>query len=89
MHRPVEPNAKIKDALIRLHAGIKVADGAGVSGALGELDGLLSAHRAELDPRLAHFLEGRSYAKALTWLGGETEFGRPASPPGGCGARKG
>lgn len=85
----MEPNAKIKDALIRLHAGIKASDGAGISGVLSELDGLLAAHRVELDPRLAHFLEGRSYAKALAWLGGETDFGRPAAPPGGCGANKG
>ncbi len=80
----MEPNAKIKGALIRLHAGIKASDGAGVSGALGELEALLAEHRAGLDPRLAHFLEGRSYAKALAWLGGESDFGRPASPPGGC-----
>lgn len=77
-------NAEIKGALIRLHAGIKAADGAAISGALEELDTLLAAHRGGLDPRLEHFLAGRSYAKALAWLGGEAEFGRPASPPGGC-----
>lgn len=79
--------AKIKESLIRLHAGIKSADGAAISSALTELDGLLGAHRGALDPRLEHFLAGRSYAKALAWLGGDMggNFGRPASPPGGCG----
>lgn len=81
-------NAQIKAALIRLHAGIKAADGNSISGALGELESLLAAHRGRMDPRLAHFLEGRSYAKALAWLGGESEFGRPASPPGGCAPRR-
>jgi hypothetical protein len=45
------------------------------------------AHRAELPPQLEHFLSGRSYAKALAYLGGgELLAARPASPPGGCGA---
>ena len=39
-----------------------------------------------LHPQLVHFLEGRSYAKALAWLGGSDELAaKPASPPGGCG----
>ncbi|HYC70909.1 MAG TPA: hypothetical protein VEB66_06870 [Opitutaceae bacterium] len=75
---------QIKAALIRLHTGIKAADGPTISASLTELDGLLATHREELDPRLTHFLEGRSYAKALAWLGDAPEFGRPAFPPGGC-----
>lgn len=79
---------KLKDALIRFNAGIKAADGAVISSALNEVESLLAAHRAELHPRLVHFLEGRSYAKALAYLGGEAgEMGQPASPPGGCGGR--
>lgn len=78
------PVAEIKDALIRLHAGIKTADGAAIATSLTDLDALVAAHRGRLDPRLAHFLEGRSYAKALAYLGGESEFGRGATPPGGC-----
>ena len=82
------PETKIKAALISLHAGIKVSDGAAVSSALAELEGLLAAHRAELHPQLRHFLEGRSYAKALAYLGGGNELtAKPASPPGGCGGR--
>ncbi len=77
---------KIKDALIRFNGAIKNSDGAALSAALNEVEGLLHAHRAELHPQLLHFLEGRSYAKALAWLGAGDELGaRPSSPPGGCG----
>lgn len=80
----MSPLAEIKDALIRLHAGIKAADGNVISDALTNLDALLAAHRGRLDPRLTHFLEGRSYAKALAYLGGASEYGTGATPPGGC-----
>lgn len=77
---------KIKAALIQLHAGIKKSDGAAVSAALNEIESLQVAHGAELHPQLQHFLAGRSYAKALAYLGGADELdARPASPPGGCG----
>ncbi len=78
--------AKIKDALIRLHGGIKKSDGPAISESLAELDNLLAAHGSEIDARLHHFLSGRSYAKALTYLGGAPEaIGQGATPPGGCG----
>jgi predicted component of type VI protein secretion system len=77
---------KIKVALIQLHAGIKNSDGPGISSALNQIEALLAAHGGELHPQLQHFLSGRSYAKALAWLGGGEEMtARPASPPGGCG----
>ena len=77
--------AKIKDALIRLHAGIKNSDGPAISASLAELDHLLAAHGAELDARLHHFLSGRSYAKALAYLGGADQVtATPATPPTGC-----
>jgi predicted component of type VI protein secretion system len=83
------PETKIKAALIQLHAGIKNSDGAAVSSALGELESLLAAHGDMLHPQLVHFLAGRSYAKALAYLGGgEVLAARPASPPGGCGTRQ-
>lgn len=76
---------KIKAALIRFNESIKKSDGAGVSAALNEVEALLAAGRTALDPQLVHFLEGRSYAKALAWLGaGEELAARPSSPPGGC-----
>jgi len=78
--------AKIKAALIRLHAGIKNTDGPAISSALTEIEALQAKHGPELDGRLQHFLAGRSYAKALAWLGGGDELSAtPASPPGGCG----
>ncbi|MDI1321088.1 MAG: hypothetical protein PSW75_12995 [bacterium] len=76
---------KIKAALIRFTAGIKNSDGPGISAALSDVEALLAAHRGELPPQLVHFLEGRSYAKALAYLGGDSGFAKPASPPGGCG----
>lgn len=77
---------KIKAALIQLHAGIKISDGTAVSAALNQIESVVDAHSAELHPQLAHFLAGRSYAKALAFLGGGDELSaKPASPPGGCG----
>lgn len=77
---------KIKAALIRFTGAIKNSDGAALSMALNEVESLLATHRAELHPQLRHFLEGRSYAKALAWLGAGDELAaKPASPPGGCG----
>lgn len=78
------PQEKVKAALIRFQFAITKSDGPALSAALGELDSLLVEHRGQLDPRLEHFLEGRSYAKALAWLGERPEFGQPATPPGGC-----
>jgi len=44
-------------------------------GELGEslrrLDEIVKDSKADLPPRLRHFLENRSYAKALVWLEGE------------------
>lgn len=40
---------------------------------LRALDGLLQVHRASLAPDLRHFLERRSYHKALAWLNGEAD----------------
>ncbi|MBI2516736.1 MAG: hypothetical protein HYV95_07440 [Opitutae bacterium] len=79
------PADQIKSALLRFQAAVKAADGPVLSAALAELETLLAAHRDTLHPQLVHFLEGRSYAKALAWLGAESEFSKPSSPPGGCG----
>jgi len=79
------PAQEIKTALETFDSAVKNGDGAGISAALTRLEALLAAHRSELHPQLVHFLEGRSYAKALLSLGGESGFAKPASPPGGCG----
>ena len=82
------PEAKIKDALIQLHVGIKDSDGPAVSAALNRIEALQAEHGPTLHPQLQHFLAGRSYAKALAYLGGSAELSaKPASPPGGCGGR--
>lgn len=82
------PETKITEALIQLHVGIKDSDGAAVSAALIQLDALLAAHGSALAPQLQHYLAGRSYAKALAYLGGGDQLtAKPASPPGGCGGR--
>lgn len=79
------PESQIRNALETFDAAVKAADGAGISEALGTLEALLAAHRHALHPQLVHFLEGRSYAKALAYLGGQSGFAKPSSPPGGCG----
>ncbi|MGE9296312.1 MAG: hypothetical protein ACQKBV_08525 [Puniceicoccales bacterium] len=48
-----------------------------------DLDDFHREHQRDLDPRLAHFLERRSYGKALAYLHGEAE----KMPPGGCSGR--
>lgn len=79
---PVE--TQIKAALIILFTGIKESDGKMISAAMERLESLLELERAGLDPQLAHFLERRSYNKALLLLGGATDI-----PAGGCGGRPG
>lgn len=79
------PEVQIKQALQQFDSAVKSGDGGGISSSLAQLEVLLGAHRAEIHPQLVHFLEGRSYAKALAYLGGQSEFVKPSSPPGGCG----
>ncbi|HUR59270.1 MAG TPA: hypothetical protein VM029_16255 [Opitutaceae bacterium] len=73
---------QIKDALIALLAGIKAADGQAIADQMARLDDFLERGRAGLHPQLVHFLENRSYAKAVMFLGGETDI-----PVGACGGR--
>lgn len=75
--------AEIKQSLIALLDGIKRADGTIVAEEMARLDDLAARGRAGLHPQLLHFLERRSYAKALVFLEGDT----PA--PGVCGGRAG
>lgn len=44
------------------------------------LDLLLATGRTVLHPQLVHFLQNRSYSKALLFLGGNTDI-----PAGACG----
>jgi hypothetical protein len=77
-------SAQLKDHLTLLMAAIKNGDGPGISAAMGEVEAALAANRAGLHPQLVHFLEQRSYAKALLYLGGAEDI-----PVGRCGGRAG
>jgi len=74
--------ANIKEHLIKLQSAIRQADGAGISGALKELDAVVAEKGGELHPQLLHFLRNRSYEKALAFLGGDQNI-----PVGVCGGR--
>ena len=74
----------IKNSLNALLAASKAADGQTVADEMARLDDRLARGRAGLHPQLVHFLENRSYAKALRFLGGES-----AIPVGVCGGRAG
>jgi hypothetical protein len=73
---------RIKESLIALMDGIKRADGEAIASQMAMLDKYLDAGRKTLHPQLLHFLERRSYPKALMFLGGETDI-----PVGICGGR--
>jgi len=73
---------KIKASLQELMAGIKQADGEVIASRMATLDRYLEEGRGTLHPQLAHFLERRSYPKALMFLGGQTDI-----PVGACGGR--
>lgn len=75
---------QIKDSLIALLASIKNADGQRTVDEMAKLDDYLEKGRAGLHPQLVHFLENRSYAKAVMFLGGDTNI-----PVGVCGGRAG
>lgn len=73
---------QIKAALISLLEAIKRSDGPVIAEEMGKLDALLEQGRLSLHPQLVHFMENRSYAKALMFLGGESDI-----PVGVCGGR--
>lgn len=75
---------EIKTSLEALLAGIARGDGAVIGAEMERLDGFLEAGRGRLHPQLVHFLEKRSYAKAVMFLGGESDI-----PVGVCGGRAG
>ncbi len=75
---------QIKESLISLLAGIKAADGTTIAAEMVKLDDYLARGRGVLHPQLVHFLENRSYAKAVMFLGGESDI-----PVGVCGGRAG
>ena len=75
---------QIKDSLTALLAAIKAGDGQTIADTMARLDEYLERGRPGLHPQLIHFLENRSYAKAVMFLGGESDI-----PVGACGGRAG
>ncbi len=73
---------QIKESLLSLLAGIKAADGQIIAQEMARLDDFLERGRLTLHPQLVHFLQNRSYAKAVMFLGGETNI-----PVGACGGK--
>ncbi len=69
----------IKDSLMELMDAIKQSDGERIAVGLKRLDDLRDAAGDALHPQLIHFLNGRSYAKAVAFLGGEGGI-----PTGSC-----
>ena len=75
---------QIKSSLVSLLNAIKASDGQTIADEMTKLDDFVARGRPGLHPQLIHFLENRSYAKALMFLGGETNI-----PVGVCGGRAG
>jgi hypothetical protein len=75
---------QIKNSISSLLAAIKASDGQTVADEMAKLDDFLERGRPGLHPQLVHFLENRSYTKALMFLGGESNI-----PVGVCGGRAG
>ena len=80
----IQMETQIKDSLITLLDAIKASNATVVAAEMTKLDGFLEQGRGTLHPQLVHFLEKRSYAKAVMFLGGESDI-----PVGICGGRAG
>lgn len=63
---------QIKESVQALLDAIKAADGSRVATEMERLDEFLATSRNRLHPQLVHFLQNRSYAKALMFLSGES-----------------
>ena len=71
--------SQIKESLIALLDGIKRADAGVINREMMALEAAVDQGRGALHPQLLHFLEGRSYVKALAHLGGDAGI-----PTGSC-----
>ena len=74
--------SEIKASLQSLLGAIKGSDATVIAEEMACLDEITRRRQESLHPQLVHFLQRRSYAKALMFLGGETEI-----PTGACGSR--
>jgi hypothetical protein len=71
---------EIRSSLQRLLEAVTRADGPTIARETVRLDDLAAQGRGALHPQLVHFLERRSYAKALMFLDGDADI-----PAGICG----
>lgn len=72
--------AEILSSLQRLTQAIQQADGTVIAAEMSRLDDVVQRQRGALHPQLVHFLERRSYPKAIMWLEGDANI-----PAGICG----
>jgi len=70
--------ADIRESINLLLDSIKRSDGPRISAEMERLDSLAAGARGALHPQLVHFLERRSYAKALHFLNERSGNGRLA-----------
>lgn len=73
----------IKESLTALMDSIRRVDAAGISNEMALLERYLEQGRSTLHPQLVHFLEKRSYPKALAFLEGVNDL-----PAGACRPRR-
>jgi hypothetical protein len=69
----------VKEELHNLQRATARGDGEGIASALTRLDGIVKSERKGLPPRLIHFLERRSYAKAEAFIEEEATAGGGAA----------
>ncbi len=74
----------IKNSLEQLLDAIRRSDARVIALEMARLDDFASRGRETLHPQLLHFLERRSYAKAVLFLGGASDI-----PVGLCGGKAG
>jgi hypothetical protein len=73
---------EIKESLITLLAAIKSSNAQNIAVEMARLDDFAARGRTTIHPQLLHFLDRRSYAKAVMFLGGVDDI-----PVGVCGGR--
>lgn len=73
--------ATLEPLLIRIVEGAAATPAGEILEATRRLDALLEEHRASLHPRLRHFLERRSYRKALDFIRSGGVSGKAHCPP--------
>lgn len=77
----VRTQSEIRECLMSLVESMNTSNGPAMIAGMERLDRFVSTESASIPPRLMHFLENRSYAKALDFLGGAGEVPRGSCQP--------